>query len=287
MESLSVEELNAEEMEEWKRLQAVDPCQGQKKRRGQKSDRSHDQEKMKEHGQTVAAFIQKLSPAKRNFIKKLKSDRKEEAKRIKAIKATKVDPGGESTWTRCMFWKNHQRRYCGMERVDGGEHCGVHANGGTSGAAGERIPCPLDPTHSIYKKNLEAHLQICNRKRGRDEMEARPYFSKNINSGSKVADSLSKQTGGFISQVASSPSTSTPSTPVDVDKLVLRVRECYEKHVGSMLDTTEQLSPAICQPLFEAASAVGTEFRKQRHVLQQASIVGHMQRRSMLSTDAT
>jgi hypothetical protein len=266
-----MESLSSGEMEEWKQLGAMDPRQGQPKGRGQKSDRSKDQKKMKEHGKAVASFIQKLSPAKRLFIKKMKSDLKEEQKRLKALKATKADTG-ESTWSRCMFWKTHQRRYCGMERVDGANFCGVHVNDGDFGAAGERIPCPLDPSHSIYKKNLQTHLKICNRKRGRDEMEAQPYFSKDINSGSNAVDS-----SGPIA----------PNSVVDIDQLVLRVRQCYKKHVGIMLDTVEQLSPDICRPLFEAASAVGTEFRKQRHVLQQASIVGHMQRRSILSTDAT
>ena len=46
----------------------------------------------------------------------------------------------------------------------------------------DRIPCPIDPTHSIYKHNLEHHLKICNTKTREDMIKSKAYFCLDCNS---------------------------------------------------------------------------------------------------------
>eukprot|EP00924_Labyrinthula_sp_SR-Ha-C_P006796 snap_masked-scaffold_8-processed-gene-0.20-mRNA-1 protein AED:1.00 eAED:1.00 QI:0/0/0/0/1/1/2/0/390 len=59
-----------------------------------------------------------------------------------------------------------------------------------------KVPCPLDPTHSIETYRLKKHLQICNVAKHIQSQKDHPYYSENINSFSftrnKVKKDLSK-----------------------------------------------------------------------------------------------
>ena len=46
-----------------------------------------------------------------------------------------------------------------------------------------RVPCPLDPSHSVYARSLEAHLRVCNAGRQEAALERAPYFRRNANAG--------------------------------------------------------------------------------------------------------
>ncbi|CAM9342013.1 unnamed protein product, partial [Chrysoparadoxa australica] len=46
-------------------------------------------------------------------------------------------------------------RYCNHARFNGSQFCGTHFMEGE-----ERIPCPLDPNHTIKKTNLESHVLV-------------------------------------------------------------------------------------------------------------------------------
>lgn len=59
----------------------------------------------------------------------------------------------------CGFFINKKNRYCPLGRKPDQEFC-VHHRGTND----ERIPCPLDPKHSIWKNTLDKHLLKCNSK---------------------------------------------------------------------------------------------------------------------------
>ena len=52
----------------------------------------------------------------------------------------------------CSFYLQQKRRFCKFECKKGNTMCPVHDGD-------KRIPCPLDPSHSIYEKDLEKHLK--------------------------------------------------------------------------------------------------------------------------------
>jgi hypothetical protein len=180
--------LSAAEQSQWDEIESHAPAQTRKPNAEQIAA-------LKAHGVKRAAFTQSLSSEKQQHVKSLLKQQSKQRKKAGAsdatskagAKALKNSLKEDGKWAQCMFWIAHKQRYCGMARVAGTQHCGVHVNDGTLGASvrgkGERIPCPIDPTHSIYKNQLESHLKVCNRKRGREEMEAQLYFSKDINSG--------------------------------------------------------------------------------------------------------
>jgi len=68
---------------------------------------------------------------------------------------TKISPTGT-----CQFWVASRQRFCKFPLAKGSTAlCATHNTG--SGNS-ERIPCPLDPNHTILKRDLEKHLKRCN-----------------------------------------------------------------------------------------------------------------------------
>ena len=110
------------------------------------------------------------------------------------------DAQAASSRKACMFWIARKQRYCSMQRLSNSSYCGVHADASLSlsartaegavdeGAAPaaarkERVPCPIDPSHTVYRHNLKAHVRICTRAKQDLATQALPYFSRGINSG--------------------------------------------------------------------------------------------------------
>uniref|UniRef100_A0A182MN80 tRNA:m(4)X modification enzyme TRM13 n=1 Tax=Anopheles culicifacies TaxID=139723 RepID=A0A182MN80_9DIPT len=64
----------------------------------------------------------------------------------------------------------------------GKEYCGEHEptdrTTDSESGTGDRIPCPLDPKHTISAAKLEKHLKICN---ARPPVEQKPYIVPGIN----------------------------------------------------------------------------------------------------------
>ena len=66
--------------------------------------------------------------------------------------------------TACTLWLPRKSRYCHFAKVSGFEFCAHHlASRGDADDAkrGKRIPCPLDPTHSVFERDLARHLKKC------------------------------------------------------------------------------------------------------------------------------
>ncbi|XP_065075330.1 tRNA:m(4)X modification enzyme TRM13 homolog [Ochlerotatus camptorhynchus] len=87
---------------------------------------------------------------------------------------------------RCRYFVQRKKRYCKMTVGKGKLYCGeheVHADSGTQQQdvpGSGRIPCPLDPKHSISAAKLDKHLKICNAK----PKELPEYIEPGINAES-------------------------------------------------------------------------------------------------------
>ena len=53
----------------------------------------------------------------------------------------------------------------------------------THGRKGKRIPCPLDPSHTIYEFMLSSHLKKCNKTKNDEEARAQVFYEDGINKG--------------------------------------------------------------------------------------------------------
>lgn len=193
-------------------------------------------------------------------------------------------------WTRCQFFLVNKRRLCRMEKVNGTIFCGNHQplssepivvatensaneDGATRSSRralkkagrGDRIPCPLDPSHNIYRANLDAHVKICNESKKSMLYSSWPYFCQNCN-------------GGEASDEAAD------ATLIDADRLVDKLQRIYdsiEAYIPRRLEADDS-SAAECS-VAEIDAQIRNEigggqssFDQLRHVEQDIKIVHHM-----------
>ena len=76
-----------------------------------------------------------------------------------------------------------KRRHCTGVRKAGSEFCGAHIKDG-------RIPCPVDPSHTIFARDADRHVQRCTKTTALARMTALPCYSRGINAGGAPADEV-------------------------------------------------------------------------------------------------
>ncbi|XP_038269270.1 tRNA:m(4)X modification enzyme TRM13 homolog isoform X4 [Dermochelys coriacea] len=62
---------------------------------------------------------------------------------------------------RCGYFVERKKRFCKMIPAQGRRFCGEHG-GQEEENDRKRIPCPLDPKHTVYEDQLQKHLKKCN-----------------------------------------------------------------------------------------------------------------------------
>jgi U11-48K-like CHHC zinc finger len=111
----------------------------------------------------------------------------------------------------------------------------------------ERIPCPIDPSHSIYKHNLPLHSKICNVKTRQLEMKEEPFYCLDCNSG--LISTQNTQNSLNITdiptnnkntlkntEIASNPEVCDDGnlpTTIDPDNLLKKIKHCFHKINGN------------------------------------------------------
>lgn len=124
------------------------------------------------------------------------TDEEQPSKKLKMTCGTTACVSGDeipAMGKTCAHWVKRKKRFCKMSVAKGKEYCGEHEPAVTledsqeSPQESDRIPCPLDAKHTVYKKNLQKHLKICNARPKTDEPE---YIKKNINVGDYPEDAV-------------------------------------------------------------------------------------------------
>jgi hypothetical protein len=106
----------------------------------------------------------------------------------------------------------------------------------------ERIPCPIDPSHSIYKHNLPLHSKICNVKTRQLEMKEEAFYCLDCNSGlistensqnslhlteiKNNGNNLEKSKTAANSEIYDEESF---SSFIDPDSLLRKIKQCFRK----------------------------------------------------------
>ncbi|XP_056379331.1 tRNA:m(4)X modification enzyme TRM13 homolog isoform X6 [Hyla sarda] len=101
------------------------------------------------------------------------------------------DPGaaGGPLPGRCSHFVHRKKRFCKMIVSEGKKYCGEHAENGEEQNSRMRIPCPLDPKHTVYEDQLQKHLKKCNSR----EKPQPVFYVHNVNSGAVTADASQDQ----------------------------------------------------------------------------------------------
>mmetsp|Transcript_38578 Transcript_38578/g.110348 ORF Transcript_38578/g.110348 Transcript_38578/m.110348 type:complete len:510 (+) Transcript_38578:39-1568(+) len=84
----------------------------------------------------------------------------------------------------CEFFLVARQRKCTFPAVEGSDFCSVHR-------PEDRIPCPLDPRHSIFASKADSHLLICTHTRDLAYELCLPCMKDNCNGGSDDEAALS------------------------------------------------------------------------------------------------
>ncbi|CAM9959176.1 unnamed protein product, partial [Choristocarpus tenellus] len=91
--------------------------------------------------------------------------RKKKEERKKAKQCAKLT----GAWDRCMFIVQHKGRYCSQQSIqclclarssDSSEFCATHIDGSNSMGKGKRVPCPVDPMHTVFEGQVKAHVKV-------------------------------------------------------------------------------------------------------------------------------
>jgi len=136
----------------------------------------------------------------------------------------------------------------------------------------ERIPCPLDGSHTVFKKSLESHLKICNATKQQQQLASLPYFKENCNGGNiRSTEEIDDCT-------------------VDMEELLKKIDKAYEC-IQSFIPTTPNHIP--CSPIFDEVhtkirQTIGKDqssFKQVRHTEQDMALVDQLMSFNLLSTN--
>jgi len=81
--------------------------------------------------------------------------------------------------------------------LPGSKYCGTHKDedaalagkvGLGKGKVNDRIPCPVDPTHTISKHSVDSHIKKCPKVKQQRELEGRDYYRKGCNRGDGIRE---------------------------------------------------------------------------------------------------
>lgn len=193
------------------------------------------------------------------------------------IKRTKCEENGENTVKTCKHFVQRKKRFCRLFAVNGKDYCGEHlpVEQNADDQVEEegkknrtRIPCPLDPKHTVYARNLQKHLKICNAV-VRDEPE---FIVRGLNAG--PVDDSNENSDFRLSEIEQSI----------VDRLTEKVNQIYEENnIDSMIEELRLNHSMLDSEL--SNDEYGSETRK--HLIQTSSILGYLNHYELLCDDMT
>lgn len=80
--------------------------------------------------------------------------------------------------SKCGFYMSQKKRYCGMSTRSGATFCLEHL---TEGSERARVPCPLDPNHTVWASNLARHVKKCNKLKQQHANDNEPFYARDLN----------------------------------------------------------------------------------------------------------
>ncbi|RIB12853.1 methyltransferase TRM13-domain-containing protein [Gigaspora rosea] len=162
----------------------------------------------------------------------------------------------------------HTIRYCHLPTKIGNNYCGEHLASDPNPNQRERIPCPYDTSHTVYKDELEKHLaQKCNSR----PQPNPPYFSLNVNctiSSSSASSELVIEEKVTLSELSKE----------NLDSLINNVNYWFQNFVPKNFETLVLDHEVLKERKKEIII-------NSKHVTQQASLLGHMARLKLLRPD--
>jgi tRNA:m4X modification enzyme len=195
-----------------------------------------------------------------------------------------------ASWTRCHAYMERKVRFCHGQCVAGRQFCGAHE----TIDARPRVPCPYDPSHTIYADLVEAHLTKCPKYVELQQQKEQPHYCQDCNKGG-FGDFLTATTGPSGEKHSDDSAVQKKKKNLEwAQQVALRVIAVHQEiFTGKSCDVPTQVSLADIQgaiPLLDlgtdemdagldqAVTDMKIKSGGLKHLQQQASFIGHLRR---------
>lgn len=173
---------------------------------------------------------------------------------------------GQSTAERlqCEFFLVKKKRQCGMTRRAGSQFCSEHSTDS------DRVPCPLDPSHTVCLSKMRVHMRKCNKFRHDVSYQAKqreiPWFKEGLNSisngksDSKPADETLVKSVSLIQKIFQNEFGDEPPLPlIEKQNELLERTERYKtlvnrKHARQQSSLIQHLKESKLWPSLESSA---------------------------------
>ncbi|CAM6095916.1 unnamed protein product [Calypogeia fissa] len=193
--------------------------------------------------------------------------------------------GGDDAPRKCAMWMPKKRRFCATPALSNSMFCGNHRT-----VAGEtRIPCPVDPSHTILEENAASHVKKCPATKQVRLSELQSYFSQRVNAGHEseecaIPSDLQDSNATAVDtcfQGDKSKSCAVKRTAIaamsehQFEDFVKRIEVAHE---ACSLGTEEDafFQPPQCSKWWDPDRDRRLPFQ-EKHVSQQASLLGNLE----------
>ncbi|XP_051163267.1 tRNA:m(4)X modification enzyme TRM13 homolog isoform X2 [Leptopilina boulardi] len=168
----------------------------------------------------------------------------------------------------CQYFVKRKKRYCRMTVKKNNQFCGEHQPNQNEIVQDlskkRRIVCPLDSKHTCYENKLAKHLKVCNAKVKVDSLPA--YIIKGINLGDI---DLKQPTHIRLSLIDSSI----------VNTVIDKINSAYVHlpKISEIILSHDVLTEELNNPTYGHGA--------KRHLLQTASLLGHLENSKLIQNN--
>ncbi|KAA8542998.1 hypothetical protein F0562_021507 [Nyssa sinensis] len=196
--------------------------------------------------------------------------------------------------SRCKFWLPKKNRFCANAPLNNSLYCGNH----TSSFDGQWIPCPIDPSHSVLQENLEGHIRRCPRLKHVQSLSLQPFYQKGINGGNEEDEDRKEtfRSNGMKDFVASNKSSYGSLETITSETKRNAVHSMTAAEFSKLISKIESIHASQCKDFrdsYKIPKACGIWVNREvngklpfqeKHVLQQASILGNLEEFGVLNS---
>ncbi|KZV47594.1 hypothetical protein F511_12863 [Dorcoceras hygrometricum] len=173
---------------------------------------------------------------------------------------------------RCKFWLSKKNRQCANSPLLDSSFCGNH----TQRSHTQWIPCPIDPAHSVLQENLKSHLNRCPLLKRVRSLELQPFYQKGINAGEEYGDDEVEKPAVDDSALTSQMKRSAiyAMTGIEFSALVAKIKSVHSSLCSDIPGSYK--IPGACSTWTHQEIVKKLPYQ-EKHVLQQASILGNLE----------
>ncbi|KAI3741724.1 hypothetical protein L1987_59398 [Smallanthus sonchifolius] len=174
--------------------------------------------------------------------------------------------------SRCKFWLPKKKRFCAIPPLSNSEFCGNHSKRSDD----VWILCSIDPSHSVLESNLESHLKRCPLLKHKNSLSLQPFYRKGINGGDEEDDHEGVTSESKRMAVHS-------MTARQFIKLIEKIKSVHASICKDILDS--YIAPDACR-IWISREIDGKIPFQEKHVIQQASILGNLEKLGALESSS-